>query len=181
MAKSHVPTIQQAEALEKEARRMKQESLGLIPRIVKKGEKLPTKEELPTPEKVAEKLEDAADEYRKAKDFVKAENLYHEAITYGYSIKEHREEKKDIENKIREMRIEKASYTFPRKVTLENRFSRGAYAVASFICLVFALMFVSSNLSGYSILSINSNNSNWIGLCFFICGLLFAFFYLRKK
>jgi len=55
------------------------------------------------------------------------------------------------------------------------------FAILSVISLVFALFFVSSNITGYSILNINYNNLQWIGLCLFICGLTFAFLYFRKK
>jgi hypothetical protein len=52
-------------------------------------------------------------------------------------------------------------------------------AVVSIIALSISLFFVTSNLTGFSILNVSSNNSRWIGLCFLACGLIFALIYLR--
>lgn len=47
--------------------------------------------------------------------------------------------------------------------------------------LITSLFFVSSDLTGFAISNISSDNLQWIGLCFFICGLVFSFLLLRKK
>ncbi|MDD5012149.1 MAG: hypothetical protein PHQ66_00675 [Candidatus Nanoarchaeia archaeon] len=55
------------------------------------------------------------------------------------------------------------------------------FAFLSITSLAFALIFISLNLTGNAIGGITLNDSRWISICFFLCGLLFAFFYLRNK
>jgi hypothetical protein len=47
--------------------------------------------------------------------------------------------------------------------------------------LLVSLFFVSSSLTGNAIAELNQDNSRWVGICFFICGLIFSFVYLRNK
>ncbi len=55
------------------------------------------------------------------------------------------------------------------------------YACLSIFALAFALFLVSFNLTGNAIGGITLNDTKWIGVCFFLCGLTFAFIYLQGK
>ncbi len=59
--------------------------------------------------------------------------------------------------------------------------SKKLLSVTAIVTLVSALFFVSSNFTGNVILGLTENNSRWIGLCLFACGLICAFFYFKKK
>lgn len=65
--------------------------------------------------------------------------------------------------------------------TVGGGLQRKLYAVISIITLAIALVLVSFNLTGNAIAGINPENTKWIGICFFICGLIFAFVYLKNK
>ncbi|MEJ2267971.1 MAG: hypothetical protein P8X70_02760, partial [Nanoarchaeota archaeon] len=55
------------------------------------------------------------------------------------------------------------------------------YAILSITSLVFALIFTSFSLTGYSVMELTQNNFRFFGTIFFILGLVFAFVYLKKK
>jgi hypothetical protein len=55
------------------------------------------------------------------------------------------------------------------------------YSILSIGFLASALFFVSSSLTGNVIARLNYNNSRFIGICFFACGLIFAFLYSRCR
>ena len=65
----------------------------------------------------------------------------------------------------------------------ENYYSAGSKVngILSIASLLASLFFVSAGITGYSILNLESNNFQTIGLCFFACGLIFALVYLRCK
>jgi len=54
-------------------------------------------------------------------------------------------------------------------------------AIISISTLLASLIFVSSSITGNAIAGIPANNLRWVGLCFFACGLVFAFILLKKK
>jgi hypothetical protein len=55
------------------------------------------------------------------------------------------------------------------------------YAILSITSLVFALIFTSFSLTGYSVMELTQNNFRFFGTIFFILGLVFAFVYFKKK
>lgn len=55
------------------------------------------------------------------------------------------------------------------------------FAFFSLASLVVAFLFISFSLTGNVIVGLNESSSRFIGLCFFVCGLIFAFLYSRKK
>lgn len=55
------------------------------------------------------------------------------------------------------------------------------WAILSIASFVFALFFVSANLTGYAISAFNSNDCRWLGFLFFACGLVFTFVFLNNK
>ncbi len=56
-----------------------------------------------------------------------------------------------------------------------------SYAFLSIIFLFGALFLASANLTGYAVLGTNGNPSRLWGVCFFICGLMFTFLYLKVQ
>ncbi len=62
-----------------------------------------------------------------------------------------------------------------------NLEGRSIYAILSVLVLLGAVFFVSFNLTGYAVSGLTPNNSRWIGMCLFVCGLVFAFIYLKQK
>lgn len=85
------------------------------------------------------------------------------------------EEKERIKKKINSVSLKLGNQPI---TGLQKKLS---FATVSIISLISALFFVSFSLTGNSILGIVPNDSQWIGLCFFACGLIFAFFYFKKK
>lgn len=67
--------------------------------------------------------------------------------------------------------------------TLKKRSSKGKLlpAFLSMAFLLSALLFTSVSLTGYSVFELAQNNSRFIGTIFFICGLVCAFVYFRRK
>lgn len=54
-------------------------------------------------------------------------------------------------------------------------------SIMSIVSLLASLFFVSSNLTGFAVSNFTTNDLQWAGLCFFACGLVFVFLFLRKK
>ncbi len=142
----------------------------------------------PLLKEVFEAYKEAGDNYAKGGAKADAKRLYIKALENTSSEQLKKKIKSDIKRlgPIKEssfLRILKDVDTEFSKfeggvLGIEKHFS---FAMSSLICLVFALVFVSPSITGYDILSISKNNVQWIGLCFFICGLTFAFLYLKKK
>lgn len=55
------------------------------------------------------------------------------------------------------------------------------WAILSIASFMFALFFISANLTGYATSVINVNDSKWMGFCFFACGLIFTYVFLNSK
>lgn len=53
-------------------------------------------------------------------------------------------------------------------------------ATFSFISIIISLIFLSSNLTGYSISNITTNNSNWFAIESFLIGVIFVLLYLIR-
>jgi len=56
-----------------------------------------------------------------------------------------------------------------------------SFAILSIASLVFAFVFTSVSLTGYSVFELTQNNSRFVGTIFFILGLVFAFVYFKKR
>jgi len=54
-------------------------------------------------------------------------------------------------------------------------------AILGIASFVFALFFISTNLTGYATSLVSVNDSKWLGFCFFACGLVFTFVFLNNK
>jgi len=120
-----------------------------------------------TAEEIGAMYESAGDLRFRARDFINAEENYIQAQRYGFPYSPEKQE--EINKKLNKLRFEK-------KMTLVNKF-----AIISTLTLVIAFFFVTSNLTGFSVLNLNYDNSRWFGSCFFVCGLIFAFIYLKGK
>lgn len=119
----------------------------------KKGKTL---DDLNDTEKVAKTLTPALEFYRTAKCFAKKPQDRIYADEKIYSIR------KELRN-------------------LEQITGNTFYVVLSFASLVLALIFIVSNLTGNVVGASGFNDTRWMSVCFFLCGLVFAFFYLRGK
>jgi hypothetical protein len=122
----------------------------------------------PKGNEIGDKYEKAGDLRKKARDFIGAHTDYRHAKIYGFS----NDEKKvdDLDRKIKLLLLER-----------RTRGSKLFLAFLSLITLISALFFVSVSLTGNVILGLSENNFRWVGLCLFVCGLIFAFLYFRKK
>jgi hypothetical protein len=160
----NVATRQDAERIEKEASRLKKQSLttGTVHR--------------PKPEEVAKMYEKAADIYSEIRDFSKARELYRQAQMYGFSFSKNDTDR--IAGRIKDVRDNMALFlNFPRKRKIEG----GIYASVAIISLISALTLVSFNITGNAIGGIGYNHVSLIGTCLFILGLVFAFLFVNNK
>lgn len=82
-----------------------------------------------------------------------------------------------VQERIRKQYIETESSPLD-KLMKEFENTWGFFAIGT---LILSLFFVSSNLTGYVISNISLESSRLIGICFFVCGLIFTFLFLRKK
>jgi hypothetical protein len=109
------------------------------------------------------------------KKYSRALGDYQDALRFG--VPENEEARKNLKNKIKEtedkMRLEHFRSSSP--------IHKYPFAVLSIASLLAALGFVSISLTGNIIAGLEQNNSRWIGLCLFVCGLVFSFLYLKKK
>lgn len=55
------------------------------------------------------------------------------------------------------------------------------FALAAIVSFVFSLVFISFNLTGFSMINIPVYNNNWVSIPFFILGLVFTLFYFKEK
>jgi len=126
------------------------------------------------PEKIGKMYEDAGDLRRKGKDFVGAEDDYLNANKYGYAYSSVDSER--VRKAINEVISEKRkSLGLP----LENPLER-AFAYLAILSFGAALLAISLKLTG-SVIGPSSANTKWIGLCLFLVGCMFTFFYFRAK
>src|SRR4030067_1456846 len=171
-------TRQEAEAIEKEAHEMKKASLKGMPYIFEPGA---IEGEIPTPEKVASRLEGAGNVYKDIGMPIKAESLYREAKMYGYTFS--KEDTKRIDKKINNLHINKSlKFHFPHskletevEEITEKNFGQVSLAIISILTLLGALVFSAFNLTGYAVAGMTLDNYKIISMCLFVCGLVFAF------
>jgi len=120
-----------------------------------------------------------------ARDFINAKTDYRNAKIYGFPYDEKMQGKIDekMNALILEQRSKNAFDIFKEKEKQRKGKNLGSRlsAVVSMLALSISLFFVTSNLTGNVIAGLNQNNSRFIGICFFICGLIFAFIYSKKK
>jgi len=125
-------------------------------------------------------------EYLKAKNppldkRVEILRTVYQTLNYAKKRTPIKDEKEDI-SKLRKKvgdTIADISGKIPKKKSIERRAIE--YAVLSISSLVFALIFASFSLTGYSVLELTQNNSRFIGTIFFILGLVFAFVYFKRR
>jgi len=119
---------------------------------------------------------DAGDLRRKAKDFVNTRNDYLDASRYGFPY--NTKVQAEINKHLNQVEKEHALFEF-----IKGRKDLGSrlHAILSIGFLASALFFVSSSLTGNVIAGLVPNNSRFVGICFFACGLIFAFLYSRCR
>jgi len=123
---------------------------------------------------VSRSYEITGDAYVTEKNPKDALKNYQKAFEYAYN--------KKIEDRIK-TKMRKAQLVPPSKGKrkrggLERRLGFATLAIAT---LVVALFFVSFNLTGYVVGKLAQNHLTLLGISLFILGLIFAFFYFRKK
>jgi len=118
-------------------------------------------------QKVSDAYVGVAEAYLTAGDPHRAKSNYKDALRHAEP-----EKKEGIEKKIQE--VDK----------LKEKASLSQFRVSSFLSIAAfggALIFVSTNLTGYAIKSSGYNLSNIIGGGLFLLGLVFAFIYFKKR
>jgi hypothetical protein len=101
-------------------------------------------------------------------------SLYRKAEEYA----PYTDVKKRIEKKIEKIEtIDNSGLPGLEKIIQNKRLS----AFLSIGFLISALFFVSSSLTGNVIAGLDVNNSRFVGICLFACGLIFAFVYSKCK
>lgn len=127
---------------------------------------------------VARRYEVAGDAWQEAGDPEKARECYVFAKEWGgkeYSRLSKINEKLE---KLKNVKPKEELSLFSRIIKgLESRLS----AVISISALLISLFFVTSTITGNVIAKLDESTSRLIGICFFACGLIFAFVYLRSK
>jgi hypothetical protein len=130
---------------------------------------------------IGDLYEKAGDLRAKAADFAYAEDDYVKSERFGYPY--HAGKKAILNEKINDLRLQKSSKSLVNRTKegpQSSSFGKG-FAILSITSLLAALGFVSISLTGNVIAGLGQNDSRWIGLCFFICGLIFSFLYLKGK
>jgi hypothetical protein len=117
-----------------------------------------------------------SDYYRKAGDYYKnalktddANRLYNLAMDSS----KYPSTRRTIEGLLKNLK--KPSYNEILNPSLKTE------AILSILSLLVSLFFVASNLTGNTIAELSQNNLRFVGTCFFACGLIFAFIYLRSR
>lgn len=138
---------------------------------------------------ISEVYENLGDAYKLAGEGFSANNAYKRASNYAHDDKT----KERIYLKRSERYdLSKIKVQVPKMKSLESRAivdsavnekKKGfwKFAVLSISSFVFALFFISTNLTGYATSFASVNDSKWIGFCLFACGLVFAFLFLNGK
>jgi hypothetical protein len=122
----------------------------------------------------------------RAADYLHAKDDYLNAKIYGFP--HHSEIISEIDKRIKLLDDRRNLSSFLKSIkekrekenkgkNLGSRF----YSILSIGFLASALFFVSSSLTGNVIAGLNYNNSRFVGICFFACGLIFAFLYSRCR
>jgi hypothetical protein len=131
-------------------------------------------------EKIGALYLEAARKRRDVEDYAHAEDDYEKALKFAFPYDE--EKKTYIKQQIGEIRSMKAGKNLSRKFDELPKSGHGySFAVLSIVSLLAALGFVSISLTGNIIAGLEQNSSRWVGLCLFVCGLVFSFLYLKKK
>jgi hypothetical protein len=133
-----------------------------------------------SPRKIAESYEQAGDAWGNTKELPRAETAYYHALR---NLRKEGTFRKDeierIEKKLNDVKIQskRLLHGFEKmKSGLEKKFG-----FLSITALLFALFLVSYNLTGNVLGSMSLNDTRWIGVCFFLCGIAFAFMYFKNK
>lgn len=125
-------------------------------------------------ERIGKAYEEAGDTMKKAGEFSKAEDYYVKAERLGYTYNP--EALKRMEEKIKDVRMRESFLRFSKQ-SLRSR----VMAFISMITLSISLFFVTAEITGFTIFNAEGSGLRYVGLCFFACGLIFAFLYLKCK
>lgn len=149
------PKIVLAEEAEKEAQRLENYSKD--------------KFHGPTQGQISEAYKEAGDLWKAVRNPYRAIENYSVAIKYAYN---------EGKRRLLKHKIEKLN---PKEKGLARILKSKFVAAFAIMCFLGALFFISFNLTGFVIGSLEYNNSNLISVGLFLLGLVFAFFYFRKK
>lgn len=129
-------------------------------------------------EEIGELYEMAGNLRRASRDDLIAIDDYSNVKKFGYAY--NKEKTREMDKNIDEIRRRGALVRRieDSKFTLKKGY---AFAILSIASLLAALGFVSLSLTGNAIGGLPQENSKWVGLCFFICGLVFSFIYLKGR
>ena len=120
----------------------------------------------------SKKLSDAfkrvGEEYERKGYRERAISNYEDSLKYAFNEKDEYK----IEEKLNELKARKNSGGLQKRLTFAG------LTIASF---VIALLFISFNLTGYSIGGLTQENFRFAGTILFLLGLVFVFFYFKNK
>ncbi|MFA5071416.1 MAG: hypothetical protein WC511_03565 [Candidatus Pacearchaeota archaeon] len=91
-----------------------------------------------------------------------------------YAHQREKDKKSDVDSAVERWKARNSSQE-------SNGLEKKMWSIMAVLTLLASLFFVSSSLTGFAISNLTTNDLQWAGLCFFACGLVFAFLFLRKK
>lgn len=139
------------------------------------------------------KTKEAADYYARGGNLGKAYGLYEEFLTQIHKKKFVTPYDKfimrDIEKRFIDLSpplrlkklLNKTKNSLHGKHFVKGLENKIFLAITSIVFLISALFFISFDFTGYAIFDIMETDYQWISLCLFVCGLICAFVYLKKK
>lgn len=107
--------------------------------------------------------------YQEIGSFEKAEQCYDLAWKYA-PYEDSRAQISEAINSLDKAKLQKRS-------GLEKK----VFSIMAIVTLLTSLFFISADLTGHVISNPLTNDMKWVGLCFFICGLIFTLISIRGK
>jgi hypothetical protein len=147
-------------------------------------------------EKIAAKYEKAAEMWEAAGERSRAEMALRDAELLGrgnpdyYKVGKSKDKMRTLINDehfeyavedARARAVKAALSKIEKMAKTLNTKGKPTMAIFSIVSLLFALFLVSAQLTGYAILGIERIELRDFAVCFFVCGLMFAFLYLNGK
>jgi hypothetical protein len=114
----------------------------------------------------------------------------HKYSSGGYAQQREEDDSSDVDSAVKRWKSRNSSKSerersFSELLSgLEKKAKDFPDATLSFMAiatLLASLFFVSSSLTGFAVSNFTTDDLQWAGICFFACGLVFAFLFLRKK
>ena len=124
-------------------------------------------------------FEKAGESFLRIGELSRAIGLYQQAKEYA----QYKDVKERINRIIEKIEEKRESLKPQARKNLEKLLykTKKVYVFLSIAFLISALFFISINLTGNVIAELIPPHFRIVGICFFVCGLIFAFIYLKNK